>query len=895
MPNIYKLIVFSVITIGFIANSGSAHAATWPGTQWSSDDADVAVTLEKTDIHADVNSRFAAYLPGNTTTPAGDAFTLTINKVECNLADGAKLVITKPNESPSEYETCDDVPATLVPKRQNGETILNCVNLTRYSYKFEIVNPVNNQSKFHFQIKYDSPVEVGFLGNKSQNKVPISVINKDQNSWPNLSIPIIASNMCTSEKSIVQGDYWFYDFDSYDSGLGAQDNGKWDWPPGKNKPLPGYQFKPLGIGFSLNGSLEKAFFVSGTPGGNPVNNCSSTDPIKWTESGGVYKPCSYTSGEKGLITYNAERFKKYRLHFYDLGGDNYFSFSSPFDEWVKGMENKWVINGALSPANQTVLTGATAKITHSLRNIGPNNTSKSIDGDITGAFGDPDWGSMDMETDSPPRDSTSPNATKERSKSFAAAGLECDTLSFSPSAWNDNAKSTVTGCANVVDPVPNVSDGWYEKGTDKLNISSKINVGNGGSCPTIPITINYDYNIAGTAGKDSFSYGGDSNSDGIGDGCNDKPISVTVPASIIPTLNARAPGITNYKYTLTVNGKTDDGDIYVYEVPFARFYGNDMYATNGGITFNDAGDTTATVQRGSVSQYAALSKGAIKINTAAYRFLPSIDAPKAPDGLDVPLGSVSQLKATKVYDDVVSKLPTSCTAIDSGKAVGAVSDGCYTINSSAYFNNSPGRQIPFIGSGDGYLDGSDTNYNKRITVVNKDPAKMFMIVGNIINSTSAEDYKYPSKTGVLMIVSEGPIVIDNDVRRVDAILVSKKGIYTCGFAGYGPWIKVGNEQIHTTCRVALTVNGALSAPVVDFRRGGGSRYLNSSPGDEQQNCDTSKGIVNCDRSNVMPPDTGKPAEIINFPAYLYYAKPFLNDYTQSGGKVEAMFVAPPRQ
>ncbi len=169
-----------------------------------------------------------------------------------------------------------------------------------------------------------------------------------------------------------------------------------------------------------------------------------------------------------------------------------------------------------------------------------------------------------------------------------------------------------------------------------------------------------------------------------------------------------------------------------------------------------------------------------------------------------------------------------------------------------------------------------------------------MIVGDVINLTSAANYTDPAKTGVLLIISEGPIVVDNNVKRIDAILVSKTGIYTCGYAGYGPAAKVGQNQIHSTCRVPLNINGAVSAPTIDFRRGGGSRYLNTSPGDEQQNCNVSKGIQNCaDRGN-MPNNTGKSAEIINYPAYLYFAKPYLKNQSTPGDTVDAMFVVPPK-
>ena len=89
------------------------------------------------------------------------------------------------------------------------------------------------------------------------------------------------------------------------------------------------------------------------------------------------------------------------------------------------------------------------------------------------------------------------------------------------------------------------------------------------------------------------------------------------------------------------------------------------------------------------------------------------------------------------------------------------------------------------------------------------------------------------------------------------------------------------------------MNGSLSANSISFSRVGGSRYL--APAGAGVNNDTGAGIEEKNGKASLALNSGLSAEIVNFPAYLYWAKPYLQDNSKSGGTVDSMFVAPPRK
>ncbi len=578
-----------------------------------------------------------------------------------------------------------------------------------------------------------------------------------------------------------------------------------------------------------------------------------------------------------------------------MNAQNYISITSSVDEKPGCITDKaWQIQ--LSPSQErTVFQGTVSDFSHWVKNIGPDSLDAFVDVNVTGYGGPDEWWAYDMHSGDWPgkTNKTGENDIPARSRQMNELGRKCDTI------WVNNINSFFGGtaesqdCVHVIDPeaiVPSRVE--YEKGSGSVTVAgTNINVNNGGSCPVEPINIPYSWSIGGiSSGPLSFNYGGVY-------GCNNLTNVISIPNSIKNQLNQKNPGPSGITYSITVNGETaPPGEINVYEVPFARFYGNDIYATNGDIKFNSYTNNPSHTYdgRGSVVQYAALASGSGVIDSAAYRWssgLP-IPQPNAPNGLDSMNSYLANTSSTSVYNSVINNLPSDCnTSVDHTLPVST--NKCVKLNDDTYFG---GANIKILGNGDTHGAG-DITYNKKITVVN-DTNRMLMIIGNIVNTTADADYTDPSKAGVLLIVSDGDIVIDNNVQRIDAILVSKGNIYTCGFAGFGPGKKVSQDSIDEVCRNNLTINGSLSAKNIDFRRVGGSRYLNTGLGDTADgmvNCMAFRGIKNCGVRDDMPLNTGKTAEIINFPAYLYWATPYLEEQAGSSGTVDAMFVAPPRK
>lgn len=574
-------------------------------------------------------------------------------------------------------------------------------------------------------------------------------------------------------------------------------------------------------------------------------------------------------------------------------------------QWALSASTWASANGAGVADNSTVYSNQSIYFGHRVWNSGSAALDQFLDVNVYGDKYGSDYTSLDQYRD------WGVGSYTDSLNQISSPGRHCQWIWAAQTLYNNSAANFPGLCVYVVDPDSTVPSAiQYEKGSGGLAVGGRITVDNGGDCPVNLVKIPYTVTIDGVKVVDTtFDYGG-------GAGCGTPPKDLI---SISPTLAIKldnlAPGESNIEYCISVNGEVPDcGKIIVVEVPFARFYGNDVYATSGDIKFNsytnnNPNNTSGNYNgQGTVAQYAALATGTSVIDTAAFRLNAAIQ-PIAPNGLD-PNGSyLSNTSASKVYNEVVSKIPTNCGTTPSSYLL-PTSSGCYRVSDDYRLTG-----IPRIGGSDGItcLDKQrinplhtcgfpnnfeyiTSNYDKKITLYNPDPNKPFMIVGDIVNTSAS--YSNPSSTGVMLIVSAGDIIIDNNVKRVDAILISNKGIYTCGWTwapGYGS--KVGQNQIDETCRSNLTINGSLSAKTIDFRRVGGSRYLSNGLGDTidgSWNCLAWKGIKNCGDRGDMPLDTGKTAEIVNFPAYLYWATPYLLDQAKSGGTNEAMFVAPPR-
>ncbi len=134
--------------------------------------------------------------------------------------------------------------------------------------------------------------------------------------------------------------------------------------------------------------------------------------------------------------------------------------------------------------------------------------------------------------------------------------------------------------------------------------------------------------------------------------------------------------------------------------------------------------------------------------------------------------------------------------------------------------------------------------------------------------------------------------------------MANNNIITCT-DGSNPDIPL-KENWDRDCRKTLTINGSLSATNIEFRRSIGSRLLapTGPPNIDTPNgyatCRSYAGIKNCyprghgtaSNSPTLSEinSSGGTAELINFPAYLYFAKPYLLD--ESGDKYNSVYIQP---
>jgi len=741
-------------------------------------------------------------------------------------------------------------------------------------------------------------------------------------------------------------------------------------------------------------------------GGNPGSNNTSIAP-------------GFTAGEapKGYTrTFSPDVRGRYCSTIYATpSADNNSAATSSegcftVDGWDINAYSK--VDGATSTdgRSKVIYVGGSATFRHRLYSSG-DPLHKAIDGDVVtsngtatmpgcsstgGTVNSECWQYRFINVDLAPGNS---DRTATRTYTFTEPGTYCENLRFNPGADNDptpnmfdynNYSNGTSACVYVIDPKPVVTSLVdYEKNSSTTSEVINFQIKNSSSyCPpagsgTIPVTLTYAININGTfGGSVSKNYGNGS--------CDDLSIGVSdVPVDKRATLNNSEPGKLfpyTVNYTQAITTVNANGNIRVVEVPFARFYGNDVYATggtSGKITFNDTYNNDSGYDgRASVAQYAALASNSIALDTAAYRSI----APLPPSGLDSP-GSLLPKTAGKVYDKVVESMPSTCGTLASGViSLDALATNCYvasqpttTINGSSYANKVTikGQNVVI---GGGITNNSSYTIAAPPVIVPPPPANIATVYQHIlfnappwnipgayavnlgegsyttaqlvargipandisslkINSSGyrvilfdnnnftgesrtivsdANDFTNPGiawndrtesiriekivppppptppsinliSFGVLLIVADN-IYISPSVQRIDAILVAKNIIYTCS-NGTNP---VVNSALDETCRSSLTINGSLSAPTIKYQRVGGSRYLSEAPGSEEQNCATNKAILHCSRSANMPFNTGKTAEIINFPAYLYWANPYLKDESKNGAKVDAIFNAPPR-
>ena len=278
----------------------------------------------------------------------------------------------------------------------------------------------------------------------------------------------------------------------------------------------------------------------------------------------------------------------------------------------------------------------------------------------------------------------------------------------------------------------------------------------------------------------------------------------------------------------------------VYEVPFARFFGNDVNVCGAGsgnrFVFDDRlGVTNLAAKKGSFSEYASIYTSG-----------------------NNPSSTYSGLNSATASNGFPGSLLTDYADMSCVSGLVSGDDFTPTVGANAVIDASDwnGNDSKFI-----YINGSTT------------------INSQLINNGSGpfDPDTYP----VLLIYATGAINIDNDVDRIDAILISETEINTCVKNASGAAIDPADyhETPNTGCRSPLVINGAISAPTVNLQRTGGSRYLAD---------DLSPGW----KDNTIGGDT-KASEIINYPWYLNFIN--INGLVENTNiKLDAYYGLPPR-
>ena len=372
------------------------------------------------------------------------------------------------------------------------------------------------------------------------------------------------------------------------------------------------------------------------------------------------------------------------------------------DGWDINADSK--VDGATSTdgRSKVIYVGSSATFRHRLYSSG-DPLHKGVDGDVLisagskalpGCSAGGDWPSecWNYRYTSVDLSSSDSDQTAVRTYTFTQPGTYCENLRFNPSADNDptpnafdynNYSTGTSACVYVIDPKPVVTTLVdYEKNSSTTAEAINFQIENSSYCPpagsgVVDVTLRYRININGEfGGETTKQYGNGS--------CDNLSISVTdVPADKRDTLNGSEPGKLfpyTVNYTQAITTVSANGNIRVIEVPFAKFYGNDIYATTGEIRFNDTdnADSGTYDGRGSVNQYAALAFGNVKIDTSAFRTLP-IDVPRAPNGLDAAGSGVALARASAgaTYNNIVNNYLPACTAVGASIDLSTLNDNCY--------------------------------------------------------------------------------------------------------------------------------------------------------------------------------------------------------------------------
>lgn len=389
----------------------------------------------------------------------------------------------------------------------------------------------------------------------------------------------------------------------------------------------------------------------------------------------------------------------------------------------------------------------------------------------------------------------------------------------------------------------------YEKGVSSLKINYGVvrnfdRAPDTGSCPDFIVAY-----ISG--GPDSDKFVGLTRSAINGNSCTYIG-SIDINAS---NFRDKPPGF-RYTYTISYGSATANGSGIVFQVPYSRVYGGDVFSNND-INFpmyDPNIKSTFQNNSGALSQYAAVFKNfKTGLPTSGLRSAVA-NRTQGNDGLDSKF-NFSNIDFNEV-SGINKNLPEDCEIRN---------------NSSTVFTTSFGNNVCYKYVGHN-ITTPDISYSNKITIKSDSD---IIIHKDIINNTS--DFSNPKNTGVMLIIAKN-IKIDKNVKRIDAILVASENIDTCDVS----------NNIGAQCKDPLVINGSIAANNIKLKRISGSRLLGTDG-----NNGGFAGSKNIEAYNNNLDD--KAAEIVNFPVYLYFAKPYLQSDTRSGALVDEIYSTNPRR
>ncbi len=318
-------------------------------------------------------------------------------------------------------------------------------------------------------------------------------------------------------------------------------------------------------------------------------------------------------------------------------------------------------------------------------------------------------------------------------------------------------------------------------------------------------------------------------------------------------LDGKAPG--NYNYTASASspsGVTPAAPVAVnvYEVPFVRFFGQDISVCGSGDTSQFMFDT-ANGKKGSFSSLATI------FNSLGSNTFAGLHTEDPSGSRDKIRSTWSSLVAGACNSQTIT-FPADSSALTSGVDLSA-SGKRYYKTTNASISGTLGGQVTIKDSGS------------------------VTISGDIINNAIPTNAFTPATMGTapVLLIKAQNIYISPNVKRIDAVLFASGDIYTCG-NGASParanWDNLPSDS-PAGCRSTLIINGALYASNVHFMRSTGTRLL--------ANTSTSYAGFGAPAT-----DNTNPAEVVNYPAYLNFMP--LNLPDDSSSKPDAYFNMPPR-